>query len=101
MQKEHTGDERQMMDLIHPAIMSVAAGVYGSHVIRNKKCCWAEVICHGLVRESKVCMELKGHKRRSSGYGLINMHLTGALEVDTECDRAILYSFGNRQLKEH
>ena len=37
----------------------------------------------------------------SSGYDLTNMRLTGNLDVDTECDRAILYSFGNRQLKEY
>ena len=98
---EEVGDERRMTDLIHPAIVSVAAGVCGSRVIRNKERCWAEVVRHGVVRESKVCMELKGHKRMSSGYDSTNMRLTGDLDVDAECDRAILYSFGNRQLKEH
>ena len=51
---EEIGEDKRIIDLIHPAIVSVAAGVCGSRVMRNKERCCSEDVCHDSVQKSNV-----------------------------------------------
>ncbi len=61
------GEDCSIIDLIHPAMVQVAAGVWGPVVIRKMQLFWSSEIRQDSVLSKREDNVVNGHKSGSSG----------------------------------